>query len=1247
MKLVIDLQGTQTESRFRGIGRQTRALATAIIQHASKHDVHLLFNHALKGGLDETISYFKHLLPATQLHVFDIPVDVKESNNANLWRMRATELAREAYLADMRADIVYLSSLFEGVHDNAVTSIGLMHAPHLTAVTLFDLIPLYDEKRYLAAQFMRSFIYRRLQSLKRADLLLAISESARREAMELLGIPQHRIKIASPAADAAFRQVSLSDVERAVLRRRYKLPESFILYVGAIESRKNVSIIIQAFSKLPSELQKRTAVVIGGRIYEPERFQLLASAARFGVGLDRIIFIDYIDDEDLPAIYSICDLFVFPSMHEGFGLPPLEAMACGTPVLASRNSSLPEVMGRDDLMFETTDSSDLAVKMQRILEDQEYSRSLRQWVVDHATKFSWKVAGLSAIEALESLYEQKKSSGYSHTEFGRKPRLAFFSPLLPIKSGVADYSAELLRELGRFYDIECIIEQSDVSDPWVQANFTLRNVSFFERHANSYDRIVYSVGNSEFHVHMLRLLPKYPGVVILHDFFLSGVLNWLGNTGRRPPEDFLRHLYSTHGLPALVFAEKEGREAAATHYAANDIVFSNALGIIVHSQFVVLRAQEIYGPSIINKMMQVPHLRSVMPNRDRSAARHRLGIPHDEFVVCSFGIVAETKLSDRLFEAWIESWTGRSGKAALVYVGEHHGGPWSMAFERAIAQQAAIVSVEITGYVDSETYRDYLSAADLAIQLRKNSRGETSGAVLHCMAAGLPVIVNAHGTAAELSDRAVCKLPDQFSNEQLSAVIDELFDDGARREELGLRGRAEIAQRHQPAVIGEQIYDAIERFSTRSDGSNHARLLEGLRELYAPVFPREGDFEALSEAIARNRRRPGFRRILYDITLFAESDARTGIERVVRSILLQLIRKPPAGFHVEPIRIEGNKLRFARAALAQRVGIPADILPDSPVDADLGDIYVAAEWAADRLPQAVDWLLDFRRRGGRVVAFIYDLLPLQYPNYFPSYISPIAQHWFNTVLRVTDHLLCDSRCVAADVIRYGNALFTRKNDPIYVDYFRPSADLKLGIPTMGVPDNARYLLGVFRRRKTFLMVGTIEPRKGHLQTIQAFQCLWKQGVDVNLVIVGRKGWSVNDVERAIRNSPERNRRLFWLNNVSDEFLGSIYGHATALIAASRAEGFGLPLIEAAAHGVPLIVRDIPVFREVAETHAYYFVGSTAEALAQEIREWLGLYEAGNAPDSSKIETCSWEATVDHIFAAISTDRHFGVIGTED
>jgi hypothetical protein len=123
MKFVIDLQGAQTESRFRGIGRQARSLAKAIIERASAHDVFLLFNSALRDGLDELMQEFERLLPRSHIKLFNVPADVRELEVGNMWRMRAAELVRETYLADLRADVVHVSSLFEGVVDNAVTSI--------------------------------------------------------------------------------------------------------------------------------------------------------------------------------------------------------------------------------------------------------------------------------------------------------------------------------------------------------------------------------------------------------------------------------------------------------------------------------------------------------------------------------------------------------------------------------------------------------------------------------------------------------------------------------------------------------------------------------------------------------------------------------------------------------------------------------------------------------------------------------------------------------------------------------------------------------------------------------------------------------------------------------------------------------------------------------------------------------------------------------------------------------------------
>jgi glycosyltransferase involved in cell wall biosynthesis len=156
------------------------------------------------------------------------------------------------------------------------------------------------------------------------------------------------------------------------------------------------------------------------------------------------------------------------------------------------------------------------------------------------------------------------------------------------------------------------------------------------------------------------------------------------------------------------------------------------------------------------------------------------------------------------------------------------------------------------------------------------------------------------------------------------------------------------------------------------------------------------------------------------------------------------------------------------------------------------------------------------------------------------------------------------------------------------------------------------------------MVGTVEPRKGYLQAIAAFEHLWNEGVDANIVIVGKEGWKdlPNDLRRTIpeivsrlRHHPELGRRLFWLEGISDEYLEKIYTASTCLIAASEGEGFGLPLIEAAQHKLPIIVRDIPVFREVAGNHAFYFSGKEPTDLAGAVVRWLELYRSGKNPAS--------------------------------
>src|SRR5258708_2237399 len=158
----------------------------------------------------------------------------------------------------------------------------------------------------------------------------------------------------------------------------------------------------------------------------------------------------------------------------------------------------------------------------------------------------------------------------------------------------------------------------------------------------------------------------------------------------------------------------------------------------------------------------------------------------------------------------------------------------------------------------------------------------------------------------------------------------------------------------------------------------------------------------------------------------------------------------------------------------------------------------------------------------------------------------------------------------------------------------------------GLTPDAAAILVKLRSRPSFLMVGTLEPRKGHRQALAAMEGLWSEGVDTNLVIVGKEGWMMEDFIKGVWQHPENNRRLFWLRGISDEMLDQVYRSSRALLAASEGEGLGLPLIEASQYGLPIIVRDIPIFREVAGENPYYFRANKPEDLADAFQKSLSL-----------------------------------------
>ncbi|MCX6032904.1 MAG: glycosyltransferase family 1 protein [Chloroflexi bacterium] len=212
---------------------------------------------------------------------------------------------------------------------------------------------------------LRSFLERTVpRSVAQAHRVLADSESTRRDLIELLHVPPEKITVLLPGIEARFRPVR-DPARLAEVRDRYKLPGWFILSMSTLEPRKNFARLITAYAQMRRQTGLPHQLVIAGRpgwLYQP----IYDQVRKEGLA-EQVSFLGFVADEDLPALYTLADLFAFPSLYEGFGLTPLEAMACGTPVVAGNNSSLPEVVGNAGLLVDATDVDAIADAMARVL----------------------------------------------------------------------------------------------------------------------------------------------------------------------------------------------------------------------------------------------------------------------------------------------------------------------------------------------------------------------------------------------------------------------------------------------------------------------------------------------------------------------------------------------------------------------------------------------------------------------------------------------------------------------------------------------------------------------------------------------------------------------------------------------------------------------------------------------------------------------------------------------------------------
>ncbi|HAS3586162.1 TPA: glycosyltransferase family 4 protein [Vibrio cholerae] len=796
MKILIDLQSCQTASRYRGIGRYSIQLAEYMIKCRKEYSYFILVNETF----DESISYirekFEPIIGKKNIISFN-SISQTAENNIEKSSVELSRKVREIAINEIKPDVVHITTFFEGFYDDSVSWID-KNRDYNVVVTQYDLIPIIYKNQYLKSKNIFDWYSRKLENLKQADLLLSISESAKEETLKYLNIPENKIVNISSAMD---KSAFCYDVDDLYLKE-FLNGKDFILYTANLDDRKNIDGLIEAYSMLPINIREANKLVIVVSGDENKLIKLKNLAKKFGIDNSSYCFTGLIDDHALSTLYKNCKLYVFPSKHEGFGLPCLEAMSFGKPVIGSNCSSIPEVLGMKDALFDPYSPLSIMKLIEKSLIDKDFYEKLVENSKYRIKLFSWKKSAEIALSAIEKLPKKIKKE--------------------------------------------------------------------------------------------------------------------------------------------------------------------NTLQLNIKS----------LSQSIIKR--QFP----------------------------------EQKI------------------------------------------------VELAYSIDS-------------------------------------------------------------------------------------------------ALLKTEKY------------------------------------------------------IYVDVTVLNRVNDKTGIQRVVRCLLDVFIKlENYESYKIVPVYLDKNKYRVCVDSLIKWYGktnFISEVINPSKNDIYLGlDLILGDECIAEPI------LLLWRNRGVKICFVIYDLLPIELPDFFDVAVVEAFERWLRLVLSIADQTLSISDTVSNKFkdLATRRKLMSHESFTLGSDF----SDYEVDYTSL----NSKYK--DINLSKTFLAVGTLEPRKGYEALVNEFEGLAKLNLEYKLIIVGKPGWKTSKLQERLKSKNVSN--VVWLNKCSDEELAYLYERCCCLIMSSYGEGFGLPIIEAAKYSLPLILRDIDIFREVAGDSAEYFSSDNEIGIC--ISNWIQCFEKNSHKKSMKIKSVTWE-----------------------
>ena len=647
--------------------------------------------------------------------------------------------------------------------------------------------------------------------------------------MRLLGLGEERVRNISAASDPGFfsppETASLTDDERAELER-LGIDRRFIFCVASNDDRKNLRGLLDAYPRLPPMLRFSHQLVVSCYLRDEDKLAIRTTAEerRFA---HRLVLTGEVSDETLRMLYRRCAAFVFPSTYEGFGLPLLEAMLCGAPVVAGNNSSQPEVVGDAAALVDVKDPANLAGAIEGVLANPATAAHLRERGTVQASRFTWTRTADETLDAIRTATE-KRIGRTARRPTSRRRRVALFSPFPPKTSGISDYAARLATHLSRHFDVDLYHDRGYVPTIGLESGpFACFDERLFERNAaaRDYAGVLYQMGNSLYHGYLYRALLKRPGIVTLHDYGLAGFY-WgethrLGRDTRELREEMLRQHPDAEGLLPADWHEwlaEPGEFAGACARRGlwmNRRVFETASAVVVHSRWCVDRVA-LDLPDSLDRTVHIPYGADVVEtgSRRRAALREEFGIAAEATVIGSLGILHSSKMNVETVVAFARI-VPQIPTARLVFVGPDLGDGEA----RRTAEELGVADrVRFYGAQPADRLVDFAGVFDLGINLRRPpTNGETSAALLDLLRAGVPTVVTATATFADYPDRVVRKLEwsDAGGTERLANECLSLLRDRAARERLGREAHRYVREQHGWPAAADRYAALIDRMDGR------------------------------------------------------------------------------------------------------------------------------------------------------------------------------------------------------------------------------------------------------------------------------------------------------------------------------------------------------------------------------------------------------------------------------------------------